>query len=85
MTEGYDPRFDNIVTELLADAPHVRYLADEILSGELNISNGANLIPDELDYRETCEEIRDEYGVSQAQVEQAIKLATEKIGEQSDA
>ncbi len=77
--EAYDPQFDNIVTGFLADDPLIRFLAADILDGEIDLTAPYTLPTDILEYKETCEEVREEYGVSQAQVEQAIAIAKENI------
>jgi hypothetical protein len=74
---GLEPQ--DLIAECLASDGLVVYLAEDILDGELEMDLAHPFLTDQIDFQETCQDIREKYGVSQSQVEQAIEHAKSNI------
>lgn len=77
MSEELPPKGIGVI-EVLADAPLVRLLAEDIMDGEIDMSMPHMFPTDKMAYDELCKEVREEYGVGQSDIEQAVAMAVDR-------
>lgn len=75
-----EPTVDPVI-ECLASDDNVMYLAEEIMSGELELDIAYPIPTDRIEFWEVCKRIMSEYDgvVTQSQIEQAIEHAKTRL------